>query len=66
MFVATPQKFQVGKSKTGLLGGNSDCDPPDPISNSEVKPVSVDDSVGLAHAKVEHPRAFFSNPLLIR
>ena len=27
-------------------GDNSDCEPPDPFSNSEVKPVSADDSVG--------------------
>ena len=28
-----------------LPGGNGVCDPPDPISNSEVKPYSADDSV---------------------
>ena len=27
-------------------GDNSECEPPDPISNSEVKPFSADDSVG--------------------
>ena len=31
---------------TSLPGGHSECEPPDPISNSEVKPLSADDSVG--------------------
>ena len=31
---------------TSLLGGLSECEPPDPIPNSEVKPFSADDSVG--------------------
>lgn len=30
-----------------LLGENSERDPPDPIPNSEVKPLSADDSVGV-------------------
>ena len=30
-----------------LPGGNSEREPPDPISNSEVKPLSADDSVGV-------------------
>lgn len=29
-----------------MLGDNSECEPPDPISTSEVKPLSADDSVG--------------------
>ena len=32
---------------TSLPGGNSECEPPDPIPNSEVKPLSADDSVGV-------------------
>ena len=48
---------------TFLLGDYSDCDPPDPISNSEVKPVNADDSMVLGHAKVGHCQAFYSkNP----
>ena len=29
------------------FGGYSECDPPDPIPNSAVKPLSADDSVGV-------------------
>ena len=35
----------------------SDCEPPDPISNSEVKMVSADGSVGSPHVRVGHPQA---------
>ena len=31
---------------TSLPGGYSECEPPDPIPNSEVKPLCADDSVG--------------------
>ena len=34
------------RSSDQFSGDNSDCEPPDPFSNSEVKPVSADDSVG--------------------
>jgi hypothetical protein len=34
-------------------------DPPDSIPNSEVKRLSADDSVRLAHAKVGHRQASF-------
>ena len=40
--------FFLRKRASLLLGGNSGCDPPDPISNSEVKPTSADDSVAFA------------------
>ena len=43
-----------------LPGGNSKCEPPDSISNSEVKPFSADDSVGFPYAKVGHCQAFIS------
>ena len=39
---------------TALPSGNSVREPPDPISNSEVKLLSADDSVGFPHAKVGH------------
>ena len=42
-----------------MLGDNSECDPPEPIPNSEVKPLSADDSVSLAHVKVGHRQAPF-------
>ena len=35
------------RSSDQFSGDHSDCEPPDPISNSEVKPVSADDSVGV-------------------
>ncbi len=40
-----------------LPGGYSECEPPDPIPNSEVKPFSADDSMGASHAKVGHRQA---------
>lgn len=46
-----------------LPGGHSEREPPDPISNSEVKPFSADDSVGFLHAKVGHRQASYpKNP----
>ncbi len=42
---------------TVLSGGNSKLEPPDPISNSEVKRFSADDSVGSPHVKVGHCQA---------
>ena len=43
LFVAWPQ----GPAAAELPGGHSEWEPPDPIPNSEVKPLSADDSVGL-------------------
>ncbi len=43
-----------------MLGEHSERDPPDPISNSEVKPLSANDSVGSSHAKVGHRQAPYS------
>ena len=37
-----------------LSGSHSKRVPPDPISNSEVKTLSADDSVGSPHVKVGH------------
>ena len=39
---------------TEFPGDYSGLEPPDPISNSEVKQSSADDSVGLPHVKVGH------------
>ena len=36
---------------------DSECEPPDPIPNSEVKPLSADGSVGLPHVRVGHRQA---------
>ena len=48
-------------SPNSLPGGNSEREPPDPISNSEVKPLSADDSVGSPHVKVGHCQASKQN-----
>ena len=40
-----------------LLGDYSECEPPDSMSNSEVKLLSADDSVGFPHVKVGHCQA---------
>ena len=37
----------------------SECEPPDPISNSEVKVLSADGSVGLPHVRVGHCQALY-------
>ena len=42
---------------TELLGEHSEREPPDPIPNSEVKPLSADDSVAGCHVKVGHRQA---------
>ena len=41
-------------SRTRFPGGNSEVEPPDPISNSEVKRFSADGSVGSPHVRVGH------------
>ena len=62
--------------QTRLLGEHSEREPPDPIPNSEVKPLSADDSVAGCHVKVGHRQAlklkalpskgFFYAPLFIK
>ena len=47
------------RSLTGLPDDNSKCEPPDPIPNSEVKPLSADGSVGIPHVRVGHRQAFY-------
>ncbi len=42
---------------TKLLGDHSESEPPDPIPNSEVKPLSADDSVAGCHVKVGNCQA---------
>ena len=44
-------------------GDHSKCAPPDPISNSEVKPLSADDSVD-SHVKVGHRQILNKKPQL--
>ena len=40
-------------------GGNSEWEPPDPFSNSEVKTLSADGSVGSPHVRVGHRQDLF-------
>ena len=44
----------IGCSINQFLGDNRDMEPPESISNSEVKRVIADDSVGFPHVKVGH------------
>src|SRR5580658_4754031 len=48
---ASKQRF------SGLPGGHSEREPPDPIPNSEVKTPSADGSVAASHARVGHCQA---------
>ena len=41
-----------------LPGDHRELEPPDPISNSEVKRLSADGSVGSPHVRVGHRQAF--------
>ncbi len=43
---------------TSFPGDNSGLEPPESISNSEVKQTSADDSVGFPHVKVGHRQGF--------
>ena len=45
------------QSLTELPDDYSNREPPDPIPNSEVKPVSADGSVGFPHVRVGHRQA---------
>ena len=40
-----------------LSDEHSELEPPDPISNSEVKRLSADGSVGIPHVRVGHRQA---------
>ncbi len=50
--------FRLTTSCNSLPGGNSELEPPDTISNSEVKRFCADDSVGYTHVKVGHRQAY--------
>ena len=47
---------------TSLLGDHNESEPPDPISNSEVKPLRADDSVAVCHVKVGNCQALNMKP----
>ncbi len=49
---------------TGLPGGHSEWEPPDPFSNSEVKTLCADASVDFVDVKVGHCQAFNLMPFI--
>ena len=49
--------FRFSELLTVLPDEDSECEPPDPIPNSEVKPLSADGSVGSPHVRVGHRQA---------
>ena len=51
---------------TGFLGNHRDIEPPDSISNSEVKSVIADDSVGFPHVKVGHCQDCIGSPVIVK
>ena len=51
-------EFRRDEAPNSFPGGNSEREPPDPISNSEVKTLSADGSVGSPHVRVGHRQAF--------
>lgn len=51
--------------KTRFPGDHSRLEPPDPISNSEVKQTYADDSVGFPHVKVGHRQDFILKKRLL-
>ena len=54
------------KNFTGLPGGNSEWEPPDPFPNSEVKTFCADGSVACCHARVGHCQASHADKAPIR
>ena len=56
------RNFQIAKGNTSLPGSISEWEPPDSISNSEVKTLSADGSVGSPHVRVGHHQAFNLKP----
>ena len=46
------------EAEGSLSDEHSELEPPDPISNSEVKRLSADGSVGSPHVRVGHRQAF--------
>ena len=52
--------LRVGSTQVedSLSDEHSELEPPDPISNSEVKRLSADGSVGSPHVRVGHRQAF--------
>ena len=54
----------TGLSATVLPGGHSEWEPPDPFSNSEVKTLCADASVGFVNVKVGHCQALNLMPFI--
>ena len=54
---STGKATLFGESQTGLPDDHSEWEPPEPMPNSEVKPLSADGSVGSPHVRVGHRQA---------
>ena len=50
----------------GLPDDHSECEPPDPFPNSEVKPLSADGSVGSPHVRVGHRQVLNSKSPIVQ
>ena len=61
---SSPGRINSLRSLNRLSGGNSKWVPPDPISNSEVKLLSADGSMGFPYARVGHCQALNTKPLM--
>ena len=59
-YVSEPSPKYKPHPTTVFPGDHSRLDPPDPISNSEVKHTRADDSVGFPHVKVGHCQDFIT------
>jgi hypothetical protein len=55
----------INPQDNSFPGDNSGLEPPDPISNSEVKRTSANDSVRFPHVKVGHRQGFILKSGLI-
>ena len=60
------RNFQIAKGNNSLPGSFSEWEPPDSISNSEVKTLSADGSVGSPHVRVGHHQAFIKKTISIQ
>ena len=56
-FLRNRAVFDCTQIVSSLPGGHSEWEPPEPIPNSEVKPLSADGSAGSPRARVGHRQA---------
>ena len=55
-------EWASASAECSLSDEHSELEPPDPISNSEVKRLSADGSVGSPHVRVGHRQAYIQKP----